>query len=285
LLRFPDGADISVTGDSVATLADDGRRLVLRQGSAMATVPERPANELPVSLATAEAVLSHLSGVAMTLGRVLQRTEISVERGQVEVSATTGESCGAVRAGEILTVYAGGVYHKQRMLPTPDNFRWDLTGSRPTGWHVGQTELTPQGTIVRPQRWFDPYHQAEMYQIRSHSQWAPAFFRLYPDSTVRVRYWVDRPGPSQVVVCVRTDRPPNPATGCVEYNGAFAQARPNEWQWLEIKAKDMLDNVHAPKFAAPWVGFLVIFNTYEQDLGLRIAGIEVVRPSEVIHSA
>jgi hypothetical protein len=64
----------------------------------------------------------------------------------------------------------------------------------------------------------------------------------------------------------------------LECNGAFAQARPGEWQWLEVKAADMLDNMHTPMFPAPWVGFLVIFNTYEADLGLKIAEFRVSGP-------
>jgi hypothetical protein len=37
-------------------------------------------------------------------------------------------------------------------------------------------------------------------------------------------------------------------------------------------------NKHAPKFDAPWVAFLVIFNTYTADLGLRVAEFGVTRP-------
>ena len=33
----------------------------------------------------------------------------------------------------------------------------------------------------------------------------------------------------------------------------------------------MLANNHTPKFGAPWVPFLIIFNTYKEDLGLKIA--------------
>jgi hypothetical protein len=47
----------------------------------------------------------------------------------------------------------------------------------------------------------------------------------------------------------------------------------------------MFDTVHAPKFDAPWVGFLVIFNTYRSDIGLRIAKFEVIGPSERIGRA
>lgn len=40
----------------------------------------------------------------------------------------------------------------------------------------------------------------------------------------------------------------------------------------------MLNNKHAPKFGPPWVAFLIIFNTYQEDLGLRIAAFHVLPP-------
>jgi hypothetical protein len=161
----------------------------------------------------------------------------------------------------------------------PDTFAWDLTKPLPAGWNVGHREQTPDGPVVRPEFWFDPYHQAEMSQVRSDHQWARGFVRLFPESRVRVRYWVDRPGPSQVVLIVRTGRVADPATGVVECNGAFQATKPRTWQWLEVKAEDMHDNRHAPKFGPPWVVFLVIFNTYKEDLGLKIAEFCVTRPA------
>ena len=65
----------------------------------------------------------------------------------------------------------------------------------------------------------------------------------------------------------------------LECNGAFVHAKPGAWQVLEVKAHEMSDNVHAPKFDSPWVGFLVIFNTYRSDIGLKVAGFEVIPPN------
>jgi hypothetical protein len=279
LLSYPDGTGIAFAGDSMATLDEDGHRLVLHEGSASANFPRRPEGAVPLTLATPEATLDQVRGVLMTLGRVLQGTEVGVQHGLVRVLAPSGEALAEVREGELLTVRADGSRYKRPMPLPPDQFTWDLSRSRPVGWYVGHAELTPEGPYVRPELWFDPYHQSEMFQIRSESQWAPALFRLFPESLIRVRYWVERPGPSQVVICVRTIRAPNPASGVLEVNEAFAQARPRQWQWLEVKAKDMLANRHTPNFGAPWVGFLVIFNTYQVDLGLRISEFEVVPPT------
>jgi hypothetical protein len=62
----------------------------------------------------------------------------------------------------------------------------------------------------------------------------------------------------------------------LECNTAFTNAKPREWQWLEVKAGDMIFAKDVERFPAPWVGFLVIFNTYKVDLGLKIAEFQVV---------
>ena len=129
--------------------------------------------------------------------------------------------------------------------------------------------------MVRPVLWFDPFHQAPMFQIRSDHQWARGFVRMRPDSAFRVRYRVDRAGPGQLAVCARTDNPSRSDTGMLEWNGVFVPGRPGDWQVLEVKAGDMRDNRHAPRFGPPWVPFLMIFNTYKEDLGLAVADLRV----------
>ncbi len=278
VLSYPDGTGISLTGDSAVTVADNGRRLVLRQGTATADVLPQPGDADPLTLATAEAVATRLSGVVMTLGRVLQGTEVGVLSGQVNVAAPDGESLGVVKGGELLTVGPDG-RRKQPLPPLPpDQFAWDLTRPLPEGWRVGAREAEADGPFVRPRFWFDPYHGTEMSQIRSDHQWTRGFVRLYPDSVVRVRYRADEAGPGQVVILVRTVRSVNKDTGVLEWNGEFLRSRPRQWQELEVRVGDMLDNVHAPAFDAPWVGFQVIFNTYKLDLGLKVADFRVSRP-------
>ncbi len=278
VLSCPDGSEISFTGDSEVAVMAGGARLILLQGTAMANAPPHNSGGQPLSLQTAHACLPRLSDVHMTMARTRRGTDVGVQIGMVNVDLPNGQSLDVVHAGEILTVRAGGDRSKQLTPATPDDFSWDLTKPLPPGWNVGQRTEMAEGPVVLPEMWLDPYYQMQMCQIRSDAQWARGFFRLFPDSTIRVRYWVDRPGPSQVVICVRTASHSEPATGVIECNTAFEQARPQAWQTLEVKARDMLDNAHAPKFGAPWIGFLVIFNTYRSDIGLKVAGFEVVGP-------
>jgi hypothetical protein len=200
----------------------------------------------------------------------------------VSASHPSGEPLAVVREGESLTVFHGGDHKKKPIVPTPEEYAWNLAEPLPKGWPVGRRDLTPQGMpYVRPEFWPDPYYQnTEMYQIRSPSVWLHGFFRLAPDSVIRVRYWVDRPGKGQVCFCARTTQSRAPDTGMLEWNGTFGAKGVQEWQWLEVTAEELLrpPNKHIPKFDAPWIGFLFIFNTYTIDLGLKVAELRVTRP-------
>jgi ferric-dicitrate binding protein FerR (iron transport regulator) len=278
-LNLPDGSVIVLVGDTAMTVSGRGRGLVLDRGTATADIRYQESHAEPVSLATAYLTLPRLSGVVMTLGQVLKASEVEVHQGRVTVATPSGERLADVMRGEVLTVGADGDHHKKLIPTTPDEFAWDLSRPLPDGWHVGRRESTTEGPVVRPEFWFDPFHQAVMSQIRSNHQWAHGFFQLHPESVVRVRYRVERPGPSQLCFCVRSAKVGSSETGMMECNEAFVNARPREWRWLEIRAADMFDNPHAPKFGPPWIGFLVIFNTYREDLGLSIAEFQVTRPA------
>jgi ferric-dicitrate binding protein FerR (iron transport regulator) len=276
VLALPGGTTVSITGDSTLGVEELGRRLKLHEGTATADV-RPPADEEPLVLATPAASLISAGGAAVTLGSDAAGTEVGVQTGQVRVSDRAGAVVGDVREGEILTVRAGGKSRKQTLQPTPTSFRWDLARPLPEGWAVGHLEATDAGPAVAPEFWYDPYHSAVLSQIRSDNQWTRGLVMLYPDSLIRVRYRVDRPGRGQLVICVRTPRRDRHASGVVEVNDAFVNSRPGEWQWLEARPRDMLNVKEAPAFGPPWVGFLVIFNTYEVDLGLRVADLRVSR--------
>jgi ferric-dicitrate binding protein FerR (iron transport regulator) len=281
VLSYSDGAGISLTGDSVLTVADGSGQLMLRRGGATANIASRPADAVPITVTTTEATVGELNGVRLSMGRIGNATVVSVQQGQVNVSAASGESLGKVSGGELLTVRAHGACRKEPMPVTPDQFAWTLSKPLPKDWALGYRMESADGPFVVPEYWFDPYHQARMCQIRSDNQWNRGLFRVFPDSIIRVRYWVDRPAPSQVSIVVRTKSSADPVSGVIEYNGAFARSRPKEWQWLEVRGDELLDNIHRPRFAAPWVGFLVIFNTYKEDIGLKVAEFEVRRPDNV----
>jgi hypothetical protein len=279
VLRFADGSDITVSGESVVTVGERGRNLRLLRGTATATVVAADLGSESITLTTNEAICSRLGGAVLTLSRNLHATEIAVKTGRAAVADSTGDPLDVVHSGEYLTVRADGQHRKQSVEPVSEQCHLDPAKPLPQGWNVGRIE-TPVGgpPAFVPVLWFDPYHNAPMYQIRSDHRWHKGFARLHPDSRFVVKYWVDKPGPGQLVAIVRTNDVAAPDTGVVERNGAFEKARPGEWNVLDVRVGDMLNNKHAPKFGAPWVAFLIIFNTYKDDLGLRVAELRVVPP-------
>jgi hypothetical protein len=56
---------------------------------------------------------------------------------------------------------------------------------------------------------------------------------------------------------------------------AFEPAADGGWRTVELNAADWVVQQDPPDCPRPWVAFLVVFNTYEQDLGLRVAEFTV----------
>lgn len=281
VLAYADGTTVTLTGNSTVTVAATGRRLILSQGVVTADVRWRPDAGEAFALATAQVTLTNLNGKMVTIGRVARATEVEAHRGSVTASAPTGERLGVIEQGEVMTVQADGGHQTQPIPATPDAFAWDFTKPLAEGWEVGRVDDGGPAPVLVPESWPDPYYGGtRMYQIRSDQPWLRGFFRLDRRSRIRVTYRVDQSGPGQLCFCARTPDSRAPETGMLEWNGTFTASAPGTWQELDLSAQDLFrpPNKHAPKFDAPWVVFLVIFNTYTADLGLRVAAFRVSRP-------
>jgi ferric-dicitrate binding protein FerR (iron transport regulator) len=282
VLRFADGTHVTLAGESAATVDDRGRQLRLLRGAASANVAAPTEGSESITLTTTEATCSRLGGAVLSLTRSVRKTEIVVKSGLAAVANPAGDPLEVVQPGEYLIVGADGKHTKELIEPVPEGCRWDLTRPLPDGWAVGKLDRLKLGPpALVPVLWFDPYHHANMYQIRSDHRWQKGFARLHPESRFVVKYRVDRPGPGQLVAVVRRDDVAASDTGVIEYNGQFRECQPGQWNVLDIRAREMLDNQHAPFFGPPWVAFLIIFNTYKEDLGLRIAEFQVIPPGPV----
>ncbi len=283
VLFYPNGTNVALTEDSTVTLGSDREHLRLERGVVAADVRPPLVGGLPLTLATAETVLTGNAGVIMTLYQAATVTEVGVQRGSVNVSAPGGQSLGEVRDGELLTVRAGGDCQKQPIRDTAESYSLDLTRALAPGWEVGQ--LVPGGgerSLLVPEFWPDPFYKGrKMYQIRSNKQWARGFFQLKGDSVVTVRYRLTKAekGTGQVCFCVRRPDVRSPDTGMLEWNGEYGSPEhpvdADGWRTLTVAAGNMLANDYAPKFGELWIGFLFIFNTYTADLGLQVAEFRV----------
>lgn len=282
VLLFPNGTNLALAGEAQLVLGADGHRVDLRRG-VMAADIRTPFVGLPdLTLATAEAVLTGLRDALITIDRGPEVTEVGVQSGRVSVAAPTGRRLDEVREGEMLTVSAVG-HRKQPIPETPADYSWDLTRPLPPGWAVGSRVRVAGDWVVKAEEYADPYHNGtRMYQIRSNHTWARGFFRVTPDSTVRVRYRVKSRQRGQVCFCVRTGDPRSSDTGMLEWGGHFLPPAPGDaWRTLAIPVADMVGppNRHDPKFDPPWVGFLVIFNTFTEDVDLVVSEFGLSGPA------
>ncbi len=190
VLTFPNGSDVLLAGDSAITFADDHHQLKLIRGSAIADVQPAKIGERAISFLTAQALVHAIGSVLLTLTYTVQATEVGVHTGQVTMADSSGGMIDSVRDGELFTLRSDGRWTKQALNVTPDDYSLDLSKPLPDGWFVGRKFDELSSPVIRPELWFDPYHQAEMYQIRSHNRWAKGLFRLQADSKVTVRYRV-----------------------------------------------------------------------------------------------
>jgi ferric-dicitrate binding protein FerR (iron transport regulator) len=282
VLSYPDDSTVTLLGDSAITVEQGGRLLRLHQGTANADLRPNPDGESRLTLLTALVTLARVSDTTITIGQGTRSTEVEVHQGKVSVATATGEPLAVVRGGELLTVAANGTHRQEPTPPPRSDFAWNLAVPLPEGWQVGRRDVTPSGPVVRPVAWPDPYYDGKtMFQIRSDHQWTRGLFSLVPDSVISVRYRAkERSLRGQVCFCVRTSHSHSSDTGMLEYNDGFEATAPDAWKWLHVRAGDMLANKHTPKFGSPWVGFLVIFNTFQTDVGLEVAEFRVSPPNK-----
>ncbi|MCU0706547.1 MAG: FecR family protein [Fimbriiglobus sp.] len=277
VLELPDGSTLCLSADTTVRVPASGGRVVVEQGGVTADLRPSQDDEPSAMVGTSEVGVRAVAAAGVDVSTAGRETELTVQRGQVMVSAGDRGPL-AVRDGELFTASADG---GSAVRPAPilsDKFVLDFVDRLPEGWRVGRREETPTGPALAPDLWYDPYHAERMWQIRSQQSWVRGLVRVFPDSIVRVRYRADRTADGQVVLVVRRPRSTFKESGCLEWNGRFEACAPDEWRTLTVRAADMLDNHEGPRFAPPWVAFLLIFNTYTEDLGLRVADFRVTRP-------
>jgi len=277
VLELTDGSTLCLSTDTLVMVTDGGGRVVVQKGGATADLRPVEGDNPVVAVGTPQLGLSTTGGADIDLCSGGRETEVTVQRGRVTAADRAG-TLTAVRDGELITVGMNGSTAVRPTPILPDNYVLSFAERLPEGWRVGRWESTPAGPVIVPELWFDPYHQADLYQIRSHHQWTRGLVRLFPDSVVSVRYRADRSADGQVVLVVRRPRSTFKDSGCLEWNGRFVASPPGECRTLTVRAADMLDHKETPPFAPPWVAFLLIFNAYTEDIGLRVVDFRVTRP-------
>lgn len=277
VLELADGSTLCLSADTTVTVTADGGRVVVDQGGATADLRAASEDRPAVAVGTPLVRLSTTTGADVDLSCGGRQTDVNVQRGRVAACDPNGVRTD-LRNGELLTVGAGAAQTVRPAPILPDNFVLDFRERLPEGWRLGTREETPEGPLLVPQFWHDPYFSAKMCQIRSHQNWVRGLVRLFPDSVVTARYRADRTGDGQVSLVVRRPRSTFKDSGCLVWESQFLATPPGEWRTLTARAGELLENKEGPRFAPPWVAFLLIFNTYTEDIGLRVADFRVTRP-------
>lgn len=277
VVELPDNSTLCLSADTVLSVSEGGGRAILHRGGVTADL--RPSADDPpaMTVGTPQVSLTTGGGAEVDLSCGGRVTEVLVQRGRVAVADREG-AVTEVRDGELLTLDA---YNGLSLRPTPiltDNFVLEFTERLPEGWRVGHREEANTGVVIAPELYYDPYHAAKLYQIRSHNPWTRGMVRLFPDSVVTARYRADRSADGQVVLVVRRPRSAFKEHGCLTWDRRFEMCGRGEWRTIRVRAADMLDNKEGPRFPPPWVAVLLIFNTYTEDIGLRVADFRVTRP-------
>lgn len=279
VLAYPDGTSVVLTGDTVVTVGDspDGRRLVVRQGVVSAEMSAEESRE-PFAIETEEAQTFPSLGAKLALSRRPAQTEVGVTEGHVRVTDPQGDPLMNMNGGEVATVGPDRAATKAATSRPAEEYAWDLAAPLPGGWGLGEREVGPSGAVVRPRFWNDPFIGRPACQIRSDNRWVRGLVALHPESIIRARVKADRPGRGQFLIIAR----PEPAIGhscaVLQAPWPFATEANGTWQTVELRAADLVPEKPPLNFGPPWIGFLVIFNTYDSDLGLQVSEVRITRP-------
>jgi hypothetical protein len=277
LVEYADGTSVGVDADTVATFGGaSGRQVLIRRGVVTADIPAGDAGA-SFALVTPEARAAARARAVVSLSRQDDRTEIGVTRGRVRVTAPTGDRALDVDEGEVASCSPAGDFEKRDMAAVPPAYAWNLSRPLPFGWEAGRLEPAPPPAAVRAVTWFSPWTSRSEFQVRSDNAFIEGHFALTPDSRVRAKYKVDRPGAGVLVIVARPD--PAQKSACVVLNVPWSPetARPGVWETVDVRAGDLIPE-RPPGFDPPWVGYLVLFNTFDVDLGLRVAEFSVAPP-------
>jgi ferric-dicitrate binding protein FerR (iron transport regulator) len=279
VLAYPDGTEVTLTGDAEARVGGRSRRLEVIQGAVRAEVPADG-----FVLATPEASAAAGPGTRLTVCRLTTQTEVGVAAGRVQLTDPGGDPLGDMGEGEVMTVDPVGAAQRTA-ADLPETYSWRLARPLPVGWEKGVLAddplARPFGRAVAPSLWFDFHIGRRCWQVRSESRWVRGLFGVFPDSVARVRYKVDRAGPGQLLAVVRPTSPLS-LTDCNVLLAPlpFEPAADGGWREAVLPLAGWAVEPKAwrrPPGPMPWAAFLVVFNTYEQDLGLRVAEFSVGR--------
>ncbi len=278
MLGFGRGSTVCLSAETRLVRSDRGELLTLEQGGIAADL--YPSTNVADSLSVASSQLNIvMSGRAeVCLSQSSGSTDLAVQQGQAMVVTGNQPQPMSICKGELVTVSALQETTIQPVPLIPDELCLDFARQLPKSWTVGESVTRHGRDCVSTQHWYDPHHKAKLFQIRSQHSYTRGLVRIFPDSIIEVDYHTDRAGRLEIVFCVRSIPSTRRITGNLEWVGDVQECSDRSWKTLKLRGDELLSHSKTPNVGPPWVGFLLIFNTADVDLGFHVAQVRVSRP-------
>jgi len=190
---YADGSTVSLSGGSELNLSSgDGKRLVLRRGTLLASVSPQPAGQpLIVRTATAEAVVL---GTSFGINATESETLLQVSSGAVSIRRLSDDQTTTVKMNEQLR--AGRTADRLLRAEPTSVLPFDWRATPATGHKVKwQGEWNDAG-ILKATPYTVFLKESEVEEIHFHAgvqNSFPGLVTLNTNSVVRVRYRINRP--------------------------------------------------------------------------------------------
>jgi ferric-dicitrate binding protein FerR (iron transport regulator) len=278
MLGFGRGSTVCLSAETKLARSEQGEVLTLEQGGIAADLyPAANGNEsLTVASSQLNIVMSGRAEVC--LSQSSGATDLAVQQGLAMVVTGDQPQPVSVYTGELVSVSKTQETTIQPVPIIPDRLAMDFARPLPQGWTVGESVTRHGRGCVTTKLWYDPYHKAKLHEIRSQHAYTRGLVRIYPDSVIEVDYHAERAGQVQFVICVRSIPSTRRTSGNLDWIGQVQECTDRRWKTLKLRGDEFLNHKQPPSVGPPWVGFLLIFNTADVDLGFHVAQLRVSRP-------
>ena len=264
--------------ETVLVRADHGTKLMLTRGGFIGDF-HPPMTDHSLIVGSSNVSILHTGRTEILLSHSETSSELSVLRGTAAMIAFPTIGPVIATAGEMVTLRSAQAYETQPIPLIPDQCQWQL--DRPTPgitWPVGLVKYSHGRGCISPVRTKDKHRAADVMQLRSNHAYTRGMVRIFPDSVIECDYRLDRPGSVEMTWCTRAIPSTRRVSGHLNWQGNLPANEPGAWRTLRLLGRDLVNHDNGPTHGAPWVGFLLIFNTGDADLGLCVSRLRVSRP-------
>lgn len=279
IVRFLDGTEVTVTGDTEAWFdeTERGKRVLVHRGRVSADVtPQPPGRPLVIQTPTAELTIV---GTTLCVAAEDDETRLDVTSGKVAITRRADGSRTDVSAGQFAVVNAA----------SSDSVTAMRIPELPAQWHpvlndqwTGNLQRTKDKPELHAERSQQGYHS-----IQAPNAWdagSYGHFQASPQSHLHLTFKMDRPEWFHIITCTRT--PPHaedsaePTANFIYQDASWwKDLQPGEWRTVSIPLangrRPGRDTPQGITHAANRVIYTLLISTNEHDRGLTVKRIWV----------